>query len=201
MGPPLPRAPLGIRLFGSTDAKLVLELFFDLNCPYSAKMFRCVRELPRALAEKAPTASLSMIVHLVPQPWHPQSCIQNEAVLAVQAVKPELAVAFMNRVFDAESEFKDVPTWDLSRAQMVDKLVGYAGELGVNTAALKTALTPEGGGQTPTTQAVKFAVKYHRARSIHVTPTVLLNGLEASDISSSWTLDQWVERLAPLVAE
>ena len=37
------------------------------------------------------------------------------------------------------------------------------------------------------TQAMKWYVKYHRLRSIHVTPTVLCNGLEAVEIGSAWT--------------
>ena len=47
---------------------------------------------------------------------------------------------------------------------------------------------------------MKWAVKYHRVRSIHVTPTVLVNGIEAPDISSGWTGDQWDEKIAALLA-
>jgi hypothetical protein len=36
--------------------------------------------------------------------------------------------------------------------------------------------------------------------SVHVTPTVFVNGIEASDISSSWTLEQWENFLNPLLA-
>lgn len=42
---------------------------------------------------------------------------------------------------------------------------------------------------------MKWAVKYHRTRSVHTTPTVFLNGLEAPDISSSWGLDEWNEKI------
>jgi hypothetical protein len=47
---------------------------------------------------------------------------------------------------------------------------------------------------------MKWSVKYHRARSVHVTPTVFLNGLEAPDISSSWTAAEWGEKIRGILA-
>lgn len=49
-------------------------------------------------------------------------------------------------------------------------------------------------------QEIKWSVKYHRARSVHVTPTVFLNGLEAPDISSGWTNAEWKEKIKGILA-
>lgn len=38
---------------------------------------------------------------------------------------------------------------------------------------------------------VKFMVKANRVTGVHVTPTVLFNGVEERSISSSWTFEQW----------
>lgn len=48
---------------------------------------------------------------------------------------------------------------------------------------------------------VKSEIKYHRARSVHVTPTVFFNDLEATQISSGWTLEQWSEFLDPFTRD
>ena len=48
-----------------------------------------------------------------------------------------------------------------------------------------------------TTQMMKYLVKYHRSCGVHVTPTCFLNGIEASAVSSGWTLAQWQEFLLP----
>lgn len=45
----------------------------------------------------------------------------------------------------------------------------------------------------------KFILRYHRARSIHVTPTVLLNGIEAPDVSSGWTADEWRSKISQVL--
>jgi len=55
------------------------------------------------------------------------------------------------------------------------------------------ALTSNGSANSGNgvTQAVKWAVKYHRSRAVHVTPTAFFNGIEAPDVSSGWTGDDW----------
>ena len=57
----------------------------------------------------------------------------------------------------------------------------------------------EGNSGNKTTGQMKFAIKYHRVRSVHVTSTVFLNGVESPDISSGWTAEQWHEKIAALL--
>jgi hypothetical protein len=45
------------------------------------------------------------------------------------------------------------------------------------------------------TQLVKWYTKHGRKNGIHVTPTVLVNGIEEPSISSGWTQAQWDEYL------
>ena len=58
--------------------------------------------------------------------------------------------------------------------------------------------SPNGGNGV--TQRVKWAVKNHRARGVHVTPTVFVNGVEAVEVSSSWGLEEWCAFLEPYVS-
>lgn len=45
------------------------------------------------------------------------------------------------------------------------------------------------------TNDLKFQVKANRKLGVHVTPTVLFNGVEEGSISSGWTEEQWQEWL------
>jgi hypothetical protein len=45
------------------------------------------------------------------------------------------------------------------------------------------------------TNDIKLLVKANRVTGVHVTPTVLFNGVEERSISSGWTEDQWAEWL------
>jgi len=51
------------------------------------------------------------------------------------------------------------------------------------------------------TKLLKFAVKHHRTRGVHVTPTVYMNSIEAPDVSSGWTAEQWIEKLRSVCGE
>jgi hypothetical protein len=37
--------------------------------------------------------------------------------------------------------------------------------------------------------------------SVHVTPTVFINGIEAPDVSSRWSYKEWLEKLRPMITE
>ena len=141
--------------------------------------------------------SLEIIVHQVPQPWHPQSVCMHEACLAVQAVAPERAAAFTAALFAAQERFFDASTYDVSRSALYAVLAALAEEeAGVPSAPvlalLASAATPDApNAGNGVTQQLKWAVKHHRARGVHVTPTVFVNGIEAGQVSSGWGLDDW----------
>jgi hypothetical protein len=57
--------------------------------------------------------------------------------------------------------------------------------------------TPGKDNKVTAARWVKNEIKYHRTRSVHVTPTVFVNGIEATQVSSGWSVDQWSEFLDP----
>lgn len=59
----------------------------------------------------------------------------------------------------------------------------------------KTAGDAKNAGNA-VTEKLKSTLRIARHNHIHVTPTVMIDGLEVSKISSSWKLDQWREYLA-----
>ena len=69
---------------------------------------------------------------------------------------------------------------------------------GVDGAAVKALLLPtlSGGNEgNAMMQDIKWATKYHPTRSVHITPTVFLNGSEASVVSSGWSCEGWLKFL------
>ena len=198
MPPPLPPKPLGIVLLGTVAPAVTVEIFIDLACPFSRKV---VSTLGNGGADKWRGQSVDFVAHVVPQPWHPQSCVLAEAVLAAQKAGGDAAAwRFMNAVADNCALFTDVATKDKTRHDLYRALAGLASGVGEGGSAvdiLPLLLIGEESNNA-VTQMLKFQVKYHRNRGIHVTPTVLVNGLEAPDVSSSWTAVQWAEKLAGL---
>jgi len=179
-----------------------LQVFLDLDCPFSRKCFKTLYE--GSVIDSYKGKPVQFLVQNVIQPWHPVGSLMHEVSLAVKSMQPSSFYPFVNCIFDAQESFSDVATENMTRGQVNEALVALAVEVGVSREALqeRIALTGGGGGNagSATTQEVKWACKYHRSRGVHITPTVFVNGLEASDISSGWTVGEWKELLDDCLA-
>lgn len=196
MPPPLPRIASGYAL--SAPAPVTVELFLDLVCPFSRKLWLAVRG---GVVDKFP--GITFVVNQVVQPWHPAGAWVHEAALAVKAASPQAYPSFVDAVFASydAGRLQDESTWDSTRPQVYAELIELAAGAGADRGSVEAALKlKEGGGGTGAT-LMKWACKYHRARGVHVTPTVHVNGLEAGLVSSSWTTEQWGAFLEPMGAD
>jgi hypothetical protein len=175
---------------------------------------------------------VEFIIHNVPQPWHPQSPMLSEALMAVSEMfpkNPNMILSFIQHIYQAWPQFTDKYTANQSRIQIHQQCADIAvrAAAAARTASSKSLaddddttnnasigdavlshlseplqeLTDENpnGGLGSVTQALKWTVKYHRSRGIHVTPTVLINGIEAVDVSSGWTTQEWMEKVQSMV--
>ena len=94
--------------------------------------------------------------------------------------------------------------WDKSRAQLYEELATLAAGSGADRAAVAAKLARvevEGQHNTgnATTNTLKLYTKWTRSRGLHVTPTVLVNGIVDDSVSSGWSLEQWTEYLDKLL--
>jgi len=99
-----------------------------------------------------------------------------------------------------QADFFDIPTYNLTPKEIRAKLASLAEPIiGADRAAtIIEILTPEGtpNGGNAVTNDLKYTIKFSRQNSIHVSPTVLWDGLVANEISSGWTGEQWSDFLA-----
>lgn len=214
MAPPIPLRPLGVPLGlcapGRTPT-VKIELFQDLCCPFSAKMQKviCTEVGPelKKLGEKGETRydGVEFLFQNVAQPWHPQSCVMNEVSLALlQALGNGNEKFWMFSLAVMEKRnvlFEDHQTCHLTRRDLHKVLLEVGKESGVlsddDCAKIECVLkeVEQKDGFNEVIKLMKFQAKYHRIRGVHVTPTVFINDVEAPDISSGWTKDQWIEKL------
>jgi protein-disulfide isomerase len=137
--------------------------------------------------------------HHVVQPWHPQSTMVHEAALAMKKATGDMVylmyVEWIVRQFKENRKFSDADTWNKSRKEIYEDLLGPGSHYG-SEAALKLCMPPEDGLEgncgNGVTQDIKWACKHHRAMGVHVTPTVFVNGIEAVQVSSGWSGDDWM---------
>jgi hypothetical protein len=124
--------------------------------------------------------------------------------VAVLRVAPDAFWRFSEKLFERQTEFFDVNVVKEARNETYRRLAGLAGEVeGVDEKAVLDLLIvsdrPAEDGSlnvgNKVTDDVKFQVKVNRRVGVHVTPTVLFNGVEEASISSGWSKEQWEEWL------
>lgn len=110
---------------------------------------------------------------------------------------------FSAKLFDQQKDYFDVNVVNEARNQTYTRLAKLASSVGVNEeemmGLLKISDQPGEDGSlnsgNKVTDDVKLMVKANRLTGVHVTPTVLFNGVVEGSISSSFTAQQWEEWL------
>ncbi|KIH88234.1 hypothetical protein SPBR_09006 [Sporothrix brasiliensis 5110] len=191
-----------------------VEIFLDYVCPFSAKLFNTFYTgvVPVLRSRSSGVGSrVQVIFRQQVQPWHPSSTLTHEAGLAVQraavaAGKPQLFWDFSAALFKDQKAYMDVAVVSEGRNDTYKRLAALAaassgGALDAGTIYkdLAVATEPAADGSVNTGNAVtndlKLVIRAGRLVGVHVSPTVLFDGLVNNDISSSWTAEQWLEYL------
>ncbi|KAG9769077.1 hypothetical protein ABEF95_001639 [Exophiala dermatitidis] len=189
----------------TSEAKHTIEIYLDYTCPFSAKLFKTFYTGVVPLIEKKYTnPGIRVIFRQQIQPWHPSSTLVHEAAAAVLKTAPDSFWAFSEKLFDHQKEYFDEAVVNETRNNTYKRLAKLAGSVkGVDEKQILDLLLisekPGEDGSLNTgnkvTNDIKLMVKANRLTGVHVTPTVLFNGVEERSISSSWTVEQWDEWL------
>ncbi|CDO73815.1 hypothetical protein BN946_scf185015.g144 [Trametes cinnabarina] len=191
---------------GKYDAPHTLDIFLDYVCPFSAKLALAIDGVLKPLFAPGGkyAGKVKVIFRNQVQPWHGSSTFVHEAGLAVARVAPEQFWTFSLALFANQREYYDIPVSTLTPTQIREKLAELVSEsIGEDKAApfkdlLTLKSTPNGG--VDVTDDLKYTIKFSRQNGIHVSPTVLWDGLIANEISSSWGEKEWTEFLEKKVA-
>ncbi|PTB40756.1 hypothetical protein M441DRAFT_411564 [Trichoderma asperellum CBS 433.97] len=178
------------------------ELYLDYCCPFSAKIFKNLTSqvFPTIRENSVWANSLTVVFRQQVQPWHPSSTLMHETGLAVLRLAPEKFWAFSGELFAVQTQFFDISVVGETRNQTYRRLAKVAAKVGVSEDEVyKLLAIPEKAGEdgslnngNAVTNDLKVVTKMNRLVGVHVTPTVVLDGV-VQDTSSGWTLDQWKE--------
>ncbi|KAG1766365.1 hypothetical protein EV702DRAFT_1150238 [Suillus placidus] len=187
---------------GAHDAPHTLDIFLDYVCPFSAKLSLAIDSILKPLVDAGGLyyGKVKVIMRLQVQPWHATSTYTHEAGLAVVHAAPEKFWTFSLALFKQQAEFFDGPSSNMTPLQIREKLASIAAQVITEEQVamfkdlLKLKPTPNGG--VGVTDDLKYTIKFARQNGVHVSPTVLWDGLIANQISSSWGEKEWSEFLA-----
>lgn len=185
-----------------------IELYLDYVCPFSKKMFNTVYTSVFPLIKKKYPNKVQILFRQQIQPWHPSSTLVHEAGVAVLKLQPGRFWEFSKALFDESASFYDVNIVNETRNQSYKRLAKIGASVGLNEQEmydlLKISDKPAEDGSLNTgngvTNDLKVLVKMNRLTGVHVTPTVVFNGVVENSISSSFSGEQWEEWLDKNVA-
>ncbi|KAF2415789.1 hypothetical protein EJ08DRAFT_654835 [Tothia fuscella] len=180
-----------------------LELYLDYVCPFSKKMFQTLYTGILPTIKEKYHGRVQFIFRQQIQPWHPSSTHTHEAGIAILKLSPDKFWEFSNALFDKQTEFFDVNVVNETRNNTYKRLAKIAAGVGLKEQEVFDLLEigdkpkPDGSLNTGNgvTDDVKVLVKINRLVGVHVTPTVLFNGVIENSISSSFSTDQWEDWL------
>ncbi|CAG8521643.1 3565_t:CDS:2 [Diversispora eburnea] len=177
--------------------------FADYVCPFSCRMFRTLQNEVFPYIEQKYSGKIQFIFRQQIQPWHPSSTLVHEAGLAVERIDQKSFYKFSDKLFEAQKDYFDESVQNLNREQIYQSLAKLAGSIGISSDQFLSLVniksvdsnikaTNQGNQLTPD---LKWHIKLGRQNGIHVSPTVLWDGIIDDSIQSSWTLGKWEEWL------
>lgn len=183
---------------------IVIELWLDYICPFSKKQFDAIYNTIAPAVEKQFPNKFTFVFQHIPQPWHGQGSYLHEAGIAVGQIDPAKFWEFSEALFAESEKFYDVNAYEKSRKDIVEELSLIAEKVGVNKQKFVdlVSIDLKSSSKNPgpaVVDDVKYFIKLGRQNGIHVSPTVLINSLQDSSISSSWTKEQWIEKLGTVL--
>lgn len=189
---PVPASPSGYRL-GSGDAPVQIEVFLDLECPFSKKAWPTML----ALANQDNRDRLAITV----QPYvlcdHRQSWDLTKALVAIAEHDALRAWQLIGHFYQHQSEFDSEAFGSKTREDLfalIERLVkDFDSELPV--AHLIKDISQDSG---EIANRAKASIRYGIDRGVWSTPTFIINGSEVPQLESSSTIGDWQNFLTTL---
>merc|ERR1712000_756578 len=144
-----------------------------------------------------PPVGVELDFHLPPAGAAVVSLV-HEAGLAVLQIAPDKFWDFSQKLFDDQEAYFDVNIVNETRNATYRRLADLAGTVGIDKDKFyKMLVIPDKPGEdgalnigNQVTNDMKVVTKMNRLIGVHVTPTVVFDGV-VQDTSSSWGKDEW----------
>ncbi|MFK8186190.1 MAG: DsbA family protein [Phormidesmis sp.] len=183
MAIPIPTRPSGYAI-GAADAPITVEVFFDLECPFSKRGWNHVMQVMKVYKPEQ--------VRWIFQPMtlgnHRQSWDATKAAIALAQGNPQTFVKFVSYIFSRQAEFANEAWKDKTQTEFHHLLATYATNAieGTDKAHFLTQLNSK-----EVYAEARIPARFATMRSVWSTPTFFINGAEATALSSGSSLSEW----------
>ncbi|MEL6554937.1 MAG: thioredoxin domain-containing protein [Cyanobacteria bacterium J06621_11] len=190
MAIPIPARPSGYRL-GQADAPIAVEMFLDLECPFSKRGWNNVMKVVEAYS----LAQVSWTFQLMTLGNHRQCWDATKAVMAAAGEDMDKFVDFVTHIFSKQAEFANEAWKDKTQTEFHQWLAECAAEATEHTDKDKFI---ERINSQDVYAAARIPARHSIMTGVWSTPTFFINGAEATALSSGSSLDDWKAVIDPL---
>lgn len=191
MSIPIPQRPSGYRL-GAANAPIQIEMFFDLECPFSKKGWQTILQVIEAYE--------SQQIYLILQPMtlgnHRQSWDATKAAIAIAENNTNKFIDFVNYLFDHQAEYANEAFKDKTQTDWHHLLADYA--IDATQWSERDKFIEFFNSQKIYNQA-RIPARFAALHGVWSTPTFFINGAEVTDLSSQSSLQDWQKKIDSLL--
>jgi protein-disulfide isomerase len=188
---PIPKRPSGY-VKGIASALLQIEAFVDIQCPYSKKAWPTLL----AVADHYGPEKVQLRVQLLSMANHRQSWDVTKAIFAVAGADSDLFFPLATFLYERQEQFFNGVFKQRTELDLYDLIVRLLTEYGYQTDPTEFIKRLE---SDDVYAAAKIPSRIAFSRGVWSTPTFFINGAEATQLSSSSSLEAWNNILDPLL--
>ncbi|WJX46974.1 hypothetical protein P8452_33714 [Trifolium repens] len=168
-----------------------IEAFYDPLCPDSADSWPPLKKALHHYSHR-----VSLVVHLLPLPYHDNAFVASRALHIVNGLNRSATFPLLESFFKYQAAFYGAPTRNLSRASIVDEIVKFSSAVVGNS--YHTSIK-NGFNDSSTDLLTRVSFKYATSRGVSGTPFFYVNGFVLPDTGSALNYSNWRDIIDPLI--
>ena len=200
MSIPVPPRPSGYRL-GSGDAPIQIEVFIDLECPFSKKGWSTMLALADLSGDRLQPAIAGRPIAITALPAilcdHRQSWDLTKALAKVAGADGPRGWQFISHLYQHQQTFSGDAFNSKTRQELFDLIEQLITAFDPNLPAAEVVKASSSDDGAIASQA-KASIRYAISQGVWSTPTFVVNGSQVPQLESSATVSDWHEFLASL---
>ncbi|CAH8386277.1 unnamed protein product [Eruca vesicaria subsp. sativa] len=170
---------------------ILIEAFYDPVCPYSRDSWPPLKQ-----ALKHYKSRVSLLLHLLPLPYHDNAYVTSRALHIVNIHNANATFNLLEGFFKHQAMFYGAQTQLMTRPEVVGRIV----KLGATTLGNSYQhVLKSGFNDTKSEHATRVSFKYSASRSVYGTPTFYVNGFKLPDADTPSKFGGWKKIIDSLV--
>ena len=172
----------GIKI-GNGDPRIKLDLFLDLQCPYSKQSWDVIGESVSGEWKNR----FGIFFQPICLSHHRQSWDLARALSAINSIDESRSLEFINHVFSDHEQFYNANWKSKSQDEFLDHLVTFSQKV-IDCSASDFIESMESDENFSNS---KKSIHYAAVKQVWSTPTFLINDVPVTELPSSSSLDDW----------